>query len=296
MIKTTNGSRRGPRARRSRCRLSCLALGAAGALALGLNFSCGGAKDDAAAPSESDHPGGRRPAAAETMNNTLTDDEKSEGWVLLWNGVDFAGWRGVGLETVPEGHWRVEDGTIRKLAAGEVPRQADGQPIQGGDLMTAATFEDFDLRFEWKISPGGNSGLKYNVSEDISKVHAPNHAAIGFEYQCLDDTADYDPPILPNQTTASLYDLIPAGPKSLRPVVEFNESRIVFRGNHGEHLLNGARMVEYELGSPDLEARVAASKFKSISGFAAKRAGHIVLQDHGSAVWFRNLKLRPLAP
>jgi hypothetical protein len=268
---------------------------AAASLAFFFSLSCGGAKDEAPS-ADTPRPAEPPTAPSQTELNTLTAQEKSEGWILLWNGVDFAGWRGVGLDAIPAGHWVIEDGAIRKLAGGEVARQADGQPLQGGDLMTVGTFEDFDLRFEWKISPGGNSGLKYNVSEEMSQAHAPQHAAIGFEYQCLDDSADYEPPILPNQTTASLYDLVPAGAKTLKPVGEFNASRVVFRGSHGEHWLNDAKVLEFELGSPDLESRVAASKFRSIPGFAAKRAGHIVLQDHGSAVWFRNVKLRQVEP
>jgi len=272
-----------------------LTLGAAAALAVFFSASCGGSKEEA---SPAENPGAAEPptAAIRTELNALSEQEKAEGWILLWNGVDFDGWRGVGLDRVPEGHWLIEDGAIRKLAGGEVPRQADGQPVQGGDMMTAATFEDFDLRFDWKISPSGNSGLKYNVSEEMSKAFAPQHAAIGFEYQCLDDTASYEPPITPSQTTASLYDLVPAGPKALKPVGEWNASEVIFRGNHGEHWLNGGKVVEFDLGTPDMDARVAASKFKSIPDFAKKRAGHIVLQDHGSAVWFRNIKLRVIEP
>jgi hypothetical protein len=240
------------------------------------------------------------PAAAASpapaQPNVLTDQEKAEGWALLWNGVDFEGWRGVGLNQIPQGHWVIEDGAIKKLASGEVARQADGQPIQGGDLLTDATYENFELRFEWKISPSGNSGVKYNVSEEMSKAFAPNHAAIGFEYQVLDDGGTYEPPLAPNQLAAGLYDLIAPGPKTLKPVGEFNESRIVFRGYHGEHWLNGAKVVEFDLGTPEMEKRVAASKFLDIPGFAKKRSGHIVLQDHGSAVWFRNIKIRPLEP
>jgi hypothetical protein len=260
-----------------------------------LAISCGGQKETAA-PADGPQSGEPPTASAPTPVNTLTEGEKADGWTLLWNGVDFEGWRGVGLDSVPQGHWLIEGQSIRKLAVGEVPRQADGQPIQGGDLMTVATFEDFELSFEWKISAAGNSGVKYNVSEDISKAYAPQHAAIGFEYQCLDDTASYEPAILPNQTTASLYDLVPAGPKTLKPVGEWNASRVVFRGGRGEHWLNGAKAVEFDLGTPDMENRVAASKFKSIPDFAVQRPGHIVLQDHGSAVWFRNIKLRPLEP
>jgi hypothetical protein len=272
-----------------------LRAGATASLALFLAFSCGGQKE-AAAPAESLQSGEPPTVSAQAPPNALTGEERAGGWLLLWNGIDFAGWRGVGLDSIPQGHWLIEDHAIRKLAAGEVPRQADGQPVQGGDLMTTATFQDFDLSFEWKISAAGNSGLKYNVSEDISKAHAPLHAAIGFEYQCLDDTASYEPAILPNQTTASLYDLVPAGPKTLKPVGEWNASRVVFRGGHGEHWLNGAKVVEFDLGTPEMEARVAASKFKSIPGFADSRPGHIVLQDHGSAVWFRSIKVRPLVP
>jgi hypothetical protein len=270
-------------------------LCATASLALSFSTSCGGAKDDASATAGL-QPGGSEAATVRPGLNSLTPQEKSEGWTLLWNGVDFDGWRGVGLDRVPEGHWLIEDGVIRKLAGGEVPRQADGQPVQGGDMMTAATFEDFDLRFEWKISPAGNSGLKYNVSEEMSKSFAPQHAAIGFEYQALDDTASYDPAILPNQTTGSLYDLVPAGAKTLKPVGEWNASEVIFRGNHGEHWFNGGKVLEFELGTPDMDARVAASKFKNIPDFAKKRPGHIVLQDHGSAVWFRNIKIRVIEP
>lgn len=283
------------RARRPMPIGSALMAGATVCLAVFLAVSCGSQKETAA-PAEGPQSGEPPTASAPSPVNTLTEGEKAAGWTLLWNGVDFEGWRGVGLERIPESHWVIEAGAIRKLAGGEVPRQADGQPVQGGDLMTVAAFEDFDLTFEWKISPAGNSGLKYNVSEEISKANAPQHAAIGFEYQCLDDTAVYEPAILPNQTTASLYDLVPAGPKTLLPVGEWNASRILFQGGHGEHWINGGKAVEFDLGTPDLEARVAASKFKSIAGFADKRPGHIVLQDHGSAVWFRNIKIRPLAP
>lgn len=270
-------------------------IGAALSLLCIFSLACGGGGKEPSAPAEKPRSGEPPAAVSPAGLNALSEAEKSEGWTLLWNGVDFSGWRGVGLEAVPAGHWVVEEGAIRKLAGGDVPRQADGQPVKGGDLMTAATFENFDLRFEWKISPAGNSGLKYNVSEEISKAYAPQYAAIGFEYQCLDDTADYQPPILPSQTTASLYDLIPAGAKTLKPVGEWNESRVLFRGNHGEHWLNGAKVLEYELDSSEMASRVAASKFKNIPDFATKRPGHIVLQDHGSAVWFRNIKIRRLA-
>ena len=224
--------------------------------------------------------------------NSLTPDEQSAGWRLLFDGKTFNGWRGLGYDTVPSAHWKIENGTIRKLADGQVPRLPDGQPAAGGDLMTKDTFRDFELTWEWKISPAGNSGVKYNVSEEISIANAPNHAALGFEYQMLDDSLHEDNKV-PSHRAGALYDLIaPNASKRLKPVGEWNSSRIVFRGNHGEHWLNGTKVVDFELGTPHMDSLLAASKYKNIPGFATRRAGHIVLQDHVDEVFFRNIKIR----
>jgi len=224
--------------------------------------------------------------------NTLTTDERRAGWRLLFDGKTFNGWRGLGYDTVPSAHWKIENGTIRKLADGQVPRLPDGQPAAGGDLMTKDTFRDFELTWEWKISPAGNSGVKYNVSEEISMANAPNHAALGFEYQMLDDSLHEDNKV-PSHRAGALYDLIaPNASKRLKPVGQWNSSRIVFRGNHGEHWLNGTKVVDFELGTPHMDSLLAASKYKSIPNFATRRAGHIVLQDHVDEVFFRNIKIR----
>jgi hypothetical protein len=228
------------------------------------------------------------------LPNSLTEAEKAEGWKLLFDGKSLTGWRGIGQEGIPKGHWVIEDGAIKKVAGGEVTRQKDGQPLQGGDLMTLATFANFELRLEWKISPGGNSGVKYNVSEEMSKTSAPQGAAIGFEYQILDDDIHPDAKNGPNRTAAALYDLIAPEGKTLKPVGEFNEARIVFRGNHGEHWLNGVEVLEFDMATPKMNELVAASKYRNIPGFAEKRSGHIVLQDHGDTVWFRNIRIREL--
>src|SRR3989449_10930091 len=117
--------------------------------------------------------------------NPLPPTERAAGWRLLFDGRTLAGWRGVGYDTVPTGHWVVVDGAIKKIANGDVPRVPDGRPLNGGDLMTVDSFADFELTFEWKVTPGANSGVKYNVSEAMSV--APPHSALCFEYQILDD-------------------------------------------------------------------------------------------------------------
>lgn len=236
------------------------------------------------------------PVPKESRQNTLKEAEKEAGWVLLFNGHDFSGWRGLGRDSVPSGHWEIEDNAIKKIPSGEVALQQDGQPLQGGDLMTIEVYSDFELYLEWKIGPAGNSGIKYNVDEEMSTSHPPEHAALGFEFQILDDQGHPDAQVSATHTAGALYDILEPAGKVLKPVGEFNSLRIVFDGNHGEHWLNGIMVLEYDLGSPDMEQRLEMSKYRSIPGFAEKRAGHIVLQDHTSAAWFRNIKIRKIIP
>ncbi|MDD8025600.1 MAG: DUF1080 domain-containing protein [Acidobacteriota bacterium] len=225
--------------------------------------------------------------------NALTAAEKAAGWILLFDGKSFAGWRGLGYDGVPAKHWVIEDGAIKKIPSKDVPLQADGQPAKSGDLMTVAAFADFELTFEWKISAGGNSGVKYNVSEGMSMRQSPNHAALGFEYQVLDDLLHSDAKNGPHRTAGALYDLVPPGPaKVLKPAGAWNSARIVLRGGHGEHWLNGVKILEYDLASPDFKARLAKSKYAPIAGFADRRSGHIVLQDHTDAAWYRNIRIK----
>ncbi len=222
---------------------------------------------------------------------------QAEEWISLFDGESFAGWRGVGLDSVPAGHWIIEDGAIRKVASRTVPRAADGQPLQGGDIMSVDTYRNFELVLEWKVSAGANSGIKYNVSEELSTGSPPFHAALGFEYQILDDALHPDAQSGPNRTAGALYDLVPPGPrKVLRPVGAFNEARIVFNDGHGEHWLNGVKVVEFELESAAFDSAFAVSKYRPIEGFADQRNGHIVLQDHGDDVWFRNIRIREITP
>ena len=235
--------------------------------------------------------------AEETAPNTLTDQERNDGWRLLFDGTSFNGWRGIGIDSIPAAHWRIEDGTIMKIPSGAVPVQADGQPTAGGDLMTTETFRDFELSFEWRVSEAGNSGIKYNVSEELSISERPATAALGFEYQILDDERhpDANMGVDNNRKAAGLYDLLGVSDdKPLNAVGEWNHGRIIFQGNHGEHWLNGEKVLEYDLGSARMDSLLAASKYATIDGFADRRDGHIVLQDHNDAVWFRNVKIRQL--
>jgi hypothetical protein len=225
----------------------------------------------------------------------LASQPASAQWRELFDGRTLAGWRGLGYDSVPSAHWKVVDGAIMKVPGANVAKLPDGQPAAGGDLMTTEAFTDFELEFEWKVAPGANSGVKYNVSEAMSMKSA-NHAALGFEYQVLDDSLNDDNKI-PSHRAGSLYDMIPpGGDKALRPVGEWNRSRIVLRGNHGEHWLNGKRIVSYDLGTPRMDSLLKASKYRSIAGFADRRAGHIVLQDHGDAAYYRAIRIRRLDP
>ncbi|HBE40891.1 MAG TPA: DUF1080 domain-containing protein [Bacteroidales bacterium] len=227
--------------------------------------------------------------------NRLTRAEKKEGWKLLFDGKKFDGWRGLGRDHVPVGLWVIENGMIKKVDTGNQKNLPDGRPIEGGDLMTVDTYENYELKFEWKVNKGGNSGLKYNVSEEMSQEYGSGYSALGFEYQLLDDGDEkYMRVLKPAQFSGSLYDLIPSKNVNLKPVGEFNSSRIIVNGNHAEHWLNGIKVVEYEFGSEELEDAYLASKFSEIPGFINKRKAHIVLQNHNDESWFRNIKIRVL--
>lgn len=236
---------------------------------------------------------GAIPAEGAARPNQLTHAERAAGWQLLFDGNTLRGWRGLGRDTVPTAHWTVDDGTIRKIPSGQIPRRADGQPLDGGDLLTEATFQNFELTWEWKVAPGANSGVKYNVSEKLSTSLA-RHAAIGFEYQILDDDRHEDAK-LPSHRAGALYDLVaPNQRRPLHPVGEWNRSTVILRGNHGEHWLNGEKILDFDLGTPRMDSLLAANKYRSIAGFAVRRPGHIVLQDHGDEVRFRDVKIRQL--
>ena len=226
------------------------------------------------------------------QNNQLTKEEKEQGWELLFDGKSFTGWRGLGRDSVETNHWKVEDGTIHKVNSREVPLLPNGEKIDGGDLMTIDTFDNFELLWEWKINEAGNSGIKYNVSEKISTTYGSGHGALGFEYQILDDGHVMYKELNPYQFTGSLYDFYAPKNVQLKPIGEYNQSMIKLNGKHGEHWLNGIKVLEYELGTIEFDSLFHASKFANYQDFEKKRSGHIVITNHTDESWYRNIKIR----
>lgn len=220
--------------------------------------------------------------------NTLTKEEQAAGWKLLFDGKTTQGWRGFHSQDFPSGAWVIEDGVLKKV------KGSGGMGHAGGDIITVDQYENFDFSIEWRLTEGANSGIKYLVVESLPPT---GKSGISFEYQILDDLKHPDAKagIAGNRTAGSLYDLIPAAKnKPLKPVGEWNQTHIIKRGNHVEHWLNGMKVVEFELGSPKLQAAIAKSKFKDIPEFGKARKGHILIQDHGDEVSYRNIKIREL--
>jgi hypothetical protein len=225
--------------------------------------------------------------------NVLTSAERDAGWRLLFDGRTLTGWHGLGLSGIPAGLWTVQDGAIVHLEKHAGTLQADGQPLEGFDLVSDSTYENFELSWEWKISRAGNSGLKYNVDEHLSTTFPPPHAAKGWEYQMIDDAENEDNKLATHRSGA-LYDMFaPNANKRVNPAGEWNQSRLVFRGTLGEHWLNGVKVVEFDIGTPAFDSAFAKSKYAQYPAwFPVRRRGHIVLQDHDSVVRFRAIKIR----
>jgi hypothetical protein len=220
--------------------------------------------------------------------NTLTDGERAEGWQLLWDGHTSWGWRSAKDEEFPKGGWEIRNGELSVVETGGAESRG------GGDIVTDREFEAFDLKVEFRLTAGANSGIKYYVDTGLNKGEG---SAIGLEFQLLDDATHPDAKAGRdgNRTIASLYDLIAAAAdKRVKPIGEWNEARVVSKGRHVEHWLNGAKVLEYERGSEAFRKLVAASKYEVWPAFGEKASGPILLQDHGNRVSFRNVKIRPL--
>ncbi len=221
------------------------------------------------------------------MSNSLSEHEKASGWRLLYDGHTSKGWRGATMATFPPKGWLYQDGTMHNLPS--VGKEESG----GGDIVTDSLYGAFDLSFEFKITHGANSGVKYFVT--LSEV--TKGSAIGLEYQVLDDTLHPDAKLGRNgdRTLASLYDLIPSNKQArfVHPIGAWNTGRIiVYTNNHVEHYLNGVKVLEYERGSKEFRDLVVISKYVIWKNFGEAPEGHLLLQDHGNEVWFRSIKVK----
>jgi len=221
--------------------------------------------------------------------NSITPAEKAAGWKLLYDGKTNTGWRGATLKTFPTMGWEYKDGTMHVLPS------AGKEESGGGDIVTNDQYSAFDLSFEFKLTPGANSGVKYFVT--LSEV--TKGSAIGLEYQVLDDKLHPDAKLGRDgdRTLASLYDLIKANKQErfVHPIGSWNIGRIVvYPNNHVEHYLNGVKVLEYERGSKEFRDLVAISKYTIWKNFGEAKEGHLLLQDHGNEAFFRNIKIKVL--
>ncbi len=217
-------------------------------------------------------------ALAGVMTTPVLAEKKSakleKGFVALFDGKSTNQWMNARSGKFPEKGWTIEDGCLKCAPKGG-----------GGDIITRGTYEQFDFRFEWKVAKGANSGVKYFILRE--------RGSLGHEYQVIDD-AGY--PDGGKHSTASFYDVLaPAKDKPIKPAGEFNTSRIVVKGQTVKHFLNGKVVLTYKLGSDEVKAAVARSKFRKLDVFGVRLAGHILLQDHGGEVWYRNIRIRDLS-
>ena len=220
-------------------------------------------------------------AASHAQQNQLTDQEKKEGWKLLFDGRTSKGWHTYNKKTFGEG-WKVSEGTLF--------RDTTAVKKEAGDICTDEVFENFDLKLQWKISKDGNSGVMFLVHES-PEYDAPY--LTGPEMQILDNEGHPDGKIIKHRA-GDLYDLISSSSEPVRPVGEWNDAEI--RLDHGKLTLylNGVQTVTTTLWDKQWNDLVKGSKFAKMPGFAKYKSGHIDLQDHGHDVWFRNIKIRKL--
>lgn len=211
--------------------------------------------------------------------NQLTPAQQRDGWRPLFDGQTLDGWRGYQKTDTAETRWAVKDGMLCLSAN-------DGKDTRGQrDIITRETYDQFELMWEWRVAPGANSGVKYFVLEDMA-------SAIGHEYQVIDDERHPDALIGPHRQTSAFYDVLPASSRPLRPAGQFNQSRVVVSGKTVAHWLNGTNVLQYDLESPALKEAIAKSKFKDVARFGRLQKGHVLLQDHGDAVCYRNIAIR----
>lgn len=218
--------------------------------------------------------GGAQNTDVKSSDSQVAKSDSQPAWTVLFDGTSTSAWRGYQRPDLPSG-WTIVDSALTRTG-------------RGGDIITRDQFGDFELELDWKVAPKGNSGIMYRVTEADSSTYRT-----GPEMQVLDDAGHPDGK--DHLTSAgSNYGLYAALAGVVKPAGEWNHVRIVARGAHVEHWLNGQKVVEYELWSPDWEAKVKASKFSAWSGYGRARRGHIALQDHGDWVAYKTIRIREL--
>ena len=210
-------------------------------------------------------------------DNTLSKKEKKEGWVLLFDGTTTNGWRS--YQNKEQQGWEVKDGELNCKIEGVTKRS---------DLITVNKYENYELQIDWKISPKMNSGIIYMVTEDNGVSYES-----GPEYQLIDDIG-YPGKLSDKQLSGANYDMNAPSAKVSKPAGEFNQTKIVINKGHVEHWLNGTKVVDYQLWSPEWEQAKANSKWKDVKPYGMSKSGHIALQDHGGGIAFKNIKIKPL--
>ena len=226
-------------------------------------------------------------ADVHTAHNSLTDEERDEGWILLFDGETTDGWRGYNQSEFPANGWVVEDGTLRCIGS-----ETGDYVGEGGDILYDQQFQDFRISLEWKLSEAGNSGIFY-LGQELEGEPIWKSAP---EMQILDNENHPDATHGQdgNRKAGSLYDLLPADPQNTKPVGEWNHAEVMVNNGTITHFQNGEPVVEYEMGTSTWERMVEASKFAEFPEFGKYQPGYIALQDHGDDVWFRNIKLLPM--
>jgi hypothetical protein len=259
--------------------------------------------------------------AAQPPPNTLTAREKSEGWILLFDGKTFQGWDDPTRKPPPSDAWTIEDGAIKAVR----------QPRVREDILTTRRFRDFELAFDWRVAEGANSGVKYRVQDVVVLVRGRTKPGatrfeetvdyeyehrlgdrsrlgpddrveaytIGFEYQVIDDARHPDARRGARQQAGALYSMMGPAQSAARPAGEWNQARIVLRGKHAQHWLNGVKVVDVMLDAPEVVENLARRWGRSSPVYRLLTAGQrpdcpIALQNHNDETWFRNLKIRPL--
>lgn len=202
--------------------------------------------------------------------------EEKSGWTILFDGKSTAAFRGFKQDSFPSNSWVMDDGILKSLSAKQI------------DLVTREKYENCELELEWKVAKQANSGIMFRVSEA-----EPETYHTGPEMQIVDDANTKDG-ASPKTSAGSLYALIAPTNKTCHPAGQWNQIRLIVQGNHVEHWMNGAKILEYELGSEPLKTLIADSKFKAWPRFAQEKTGYIALQNHGGNVWFRNVRVRRL--